>query len=305
VLSHLIQAFSLIEFRFLSVTKKQKTFRSGYFFYILAIVLIAIVVTIISLWSINSADAFDYHIFINGMLIGIFAQMIDGALGMAYGITTTTFLLSTGISPAVATGSTHIAEIFTTGASGLSHWKMGNVNKKLLKALIIPGIIGGVSGAFLITSIDGKMIRPWISGYLLFMGGYILLKAFKKVSFNSIISRKKITPLALFGGFIDSIGGGGWGPVVTSTLLGSGHEPKKTIGSVNAAEFFITIATGFSFSLLIGITQFEIVAGLIIGGITVAPLAAKLTSKLSVKILMILVGILIMFLSSYNIYNSF
>ena len=273
-------------------------------FYLLTAALFLAAAGFILMWHLNSEAEFNRSIFISGLIVGVVAQMVDGALGMAYGITATTFLLSQGIPPAIATGSVHIAEIFTTGASGLSHWKMGNVNKKLLHALIIPGIIGGVVGALLITNIDGKTIRPWVAAYLLVMGLYILLKAFKKISLQTLINRKKVSSLALAGGFVDAVGGGGWGPVVTTTLLGSGHEPKGTIGSVNAAEFFVTSATGFSFAVLIGVSHWEVVAGLIVGGLIAAPLSAKILSKIPVKFLMILVGLLIVSLSIFNIYKS-
>ena len=272
-------------------------------FYLLAGSLILTAIGFIATWSINSETAFNSDIFISGLLVGLIAQIVDGALGMAYGITATTFLLSTGFSPAIASAAIHIAEIFTTGASGLSHWQMGNINPKLFRSLIIPGIIGGITGVFLITNIDASFIRPWIAIYLLIMGFYVFIKAFKIKSFNSDLKKKKIFPLAFFGGFIDSLGGGGWGSVVSSKLLGSGHEPRKTIGSVNAAEFFLTISTGLSFAFLIGIFYWEVVAGLIVGGIIAAPVSAKITSKLPVKYLMIFVGVMIMMLSCINIYK--
>ena len=223
---------------------------------------------------------------------------------MAYGVTATTFLLTAGVAPATATASVHIAEIFTTGASGLSHWRMGNINKPLFKWLLIPGMIGAVVGVLLVTSIDGKALRPWIAAYLLVMGGYIILKAFRRIAFRNTISGAKVVPLAFFGALLDSIGGGGWGPVVNTTLVGSGQEPKRTIGTVNAAEFFITVASGFSFAMLIGITYWETVAGLIVGGLFAAPIAAKLARALPTKVLMIFVGVLIVCLSVINIYKA-
>jgi uncharacterized membrane protein YfcA len=282
--------------------RKQQYSKTIFYSLALSLVLFAIIFIIFSYY--HSQGKFDKDLLIAGLIIGAIAQIVDGALGMAYGITATAFLLSNGISPAVATGSVHIAEIFTTGASGLSHWRMGNVNLKLFKALIIPGIIGGLTGVFLITSIDGDLIRPWISGYLLIVGIFIFYKAFKKTYFRSRVDSKKIFPLALVGGFVDSAGGGGWGSVVTANLLGSGHEPRKTIGSVNAAEFFITIITGFSFSILIGFNHWEVVAGLIVSGMIIAPLSAKILSKFPVKPLMAFVGSLIVILSSVIIYKS-
>jgi uncharacterized membrane protein YfcA len=231
--------------------------------------------------------------------------MIDGAIGMAYGITATTFLLTQGIPPAIASSSIHIAEIFTTGASGLSHWRLNNIDKKLFLSLAFPGVIGGIFGVIILSNIDGKIIKPWISVYLVIMGFYIIIKAIKKKVFVAKISAKKVSPLAFFGGALDAIGGGGWGPVVTSSLLSSGHEPKKAIGSVNSAEFFITTAIGFSFAFLMGINHPEIIAGLILGGIISAPFAAKITTKLSSKLLMILVGFVIILLSLISILKNF
>ncbi len=283
---------------------KKKLINSKIAFYSLALSLILFALSFILVSLAQSNGEVNEPLFAMGLLIGTASQLVDGALGMSYGITATTLLLSNGIPPAIATGSVHIAEIFTTGAAGLSHWKMGNINSKLFKGLIIPGIIGGVLGVFLITSINGNLIRPWVSGYLIIMGFYIFMKAFKRAAFNSIIKRKKIVPLAFIGGFADSVGGGGWGPVVTSTLLGSGHEPKKTIGSVNSAEFFITIITGFTFSLIIGVGHWEIVAGLIISGMFIAPFSAKILSIFPIRPLMAFVGCLVMFLSALNIYKS-
>lgn len=235
--------------------------------------------------------------------VGLFAQVIDGALGMAYGITATTFLLSTGVPPAAASASVHMAEIFTTGFSGLSHWRFGNIDKALFKRLLIPGIIGVVAGAYVITSIDGDAIKPWISAYLIGMGLYVLSKAFRK------IRRRKEPPrhlaaLAVTGGFVDSVGGGGWGPVVTSTLIGTGHDPRTTIGSVNAAEFFLSIAGGISFAFLIGFTYWEVIAGLVVGGLFAAPFAAWLCRQLPARTLLILVGVLITVISSFNLWKS-
>jgi len=295
----------------LGITKKKKLTRRRTYdsnstaFYILATLLVILAACFMIFSYIYSNGEFDSNLFLTGLTIGAAAQLVDGALGMAYGVTATAVLLSKGIPPATATGSVHIAEIFTTGASGLSHWRMGNVNMKLFKALIIPGVIGGLIGVFLITSIDGDKIRPWISAYLLFMGVSIFFKAFKRTYFRSKVNKRKITPLALFGGFVDSAGGGGWGSVVTANLLGSGHEPRKTIGSVNAAEFFITIITGSAFAVIIGFNYWEIVAGLIISGMLIAPISAKILSKFPIRPLMAFVGSLIIMLSSFVIYQSF
>lgn len=232
--------------------------------------------------------------------VGLLAQVVDGALGMAYGVTSTTFLLSTGVPPAAASASVHIAEVFTTAFSGASHWRLGNVNTGLFKRLLIPGVIGGVLGAYILTSIDGSTIKPFITAYLLLMGVYILIKAFRTIRVRTE-PPTLVAPLALTGGFVDAIGGGGWGPVVTTSLVGSGQDPRTTIGSVNAAEFFIAVSTGLSFALLGGLTHWTTIAGLVIGGLFAAPIAAFICSKLPSRALMIIVGVLISSLSIYNL----
>ncbi|CAN7422408.1 sulfite exporter TauE/SafE family protein [Pseudomonas sp. LjRoot71] len=242
--------------------------------------------------------------FWSAVAVGFFAQVIDGALGMAYGITATTFLLSAGASPAAASASVHIAEVFTTGLSGISHAKLGNVNKSLFLRLLLPGIIGAVLGAVLITSFDGEVMKPFISAYLLLMGLYILRKAYRHVQ-QQRREPKHVAKLALFGGFVDAAGGGGWGPVVTSSLLGSGSDPRTTIGSVNFAEFFLTITSATSFILLAGQPDtWMMVAGLVFGGMFAAPFAALLCKKLSARTLLTIVGCLITLISAYNIYKA-
>ena len=236
------------------------------------------------------------------VLVGLGAQMIDGALGMAYGVSSTTFLLSAGVAPSAASASVHIAEMFTSGISGISHLKFGNVNKKLFKSLLFTGVLGGMLGAFLSTQIDGNILKPYISAYLLIMGIVIIRKAVKKN-----VKKKKtrnIGWLALFGGFVDAIGGGGWGPVVTTTLVSSGRDPRYTIGSVNLAEFFVAVGTALSFALFMGMQEWEtigelgvIILGLIVGGMFAAPFAAVILRHVKAKKLMIIVGILIIILS--------
>lgn len=239
------------------------------------------------------------------MLVGFVAQMIDGALGMAYGVSSNTFLLSIGIPPAAASASVHMAEVVTTGISGYSHWKLGNVDWKLVKRLLIPGVLGGVAGAYILTSIDGNVIKPWIAAYLLFMGGLIIYKAL------TMTPRKKpdeyhgpkISLLGVLGGFCDAIGGGGWGPVVTSTLVARGKFPRTTIGSVNFSEFFVTLAQSIVFVFTLNFAEYwQIILGLLIGGGIAAPLAARMTKQLPVKALMIMVGVLIIILSIRTIY---
>lgn len=272
----------------------------------LGVALGVVTIAFIAIWITRAAageQAFDSNRFILALAVGVFAQIVDGALGMAYGVTANSLLLASGLSPAAATATVHVAEAFTTAGSGLAHWKLGNIDKRIFGRIVIPGVIGGVAGVVLIANIDGKVIRPWISGYLLLMGLYIIFRAFRAVR-NFNLSGGRLVPVAAFGGFADSVGGGGWGPVVTTTLLGAGHEPRTTIGSVNAAEFFVTLASGFSFALLVGIQTWESVAGLILAGLLVAPFAAGLTSRLPKKWLMVGVGLLISGLSLWTILRA-
>ena len=231
------------------------------------------------------------------MLVGFIAQLIDGSLGMAYGVSSNSFLLGIGVPPAAASASVHTAEIFTTAVSGISHWRLGNVNKRIVIRLLIPGVIGGAVGAYLLTNIDANVIKPYIAVYLLIMGVRILYKAFKLKSENDLEPKTSLLiPLGLIGGTFDAIGGGGWGPIVTSTLMSSGHTPKKTIGSVNFSEFFVTLAEAVTFILTIGLTYWRVILGLLVGGIIAAPLGALLTKKIPAKFIMIIVGLLIIFL---------
>lgn len=236
-------------------------------------------------------------------LVGFLAQSVDGALGMAYGITATTFLLGTGASPAIATASVHMAEVFTTGFSGISHVRYGNVNKDLFLRLLVPGILGALAGAFLVTRIDGATLKPWVSGYLLLMGVFVLAKAFRHVR-RAAHAPRHVAKLALFGGFVDTVGGGGWGPVVTTTLVGTGHDPRTTIGSVNFAEFFLSLSAATAFAVLVGPDTWPTIAGLVIGGAFAAPLAALLTRRVPARALLVLVGTLISVLSVFNLYRA-
>lgn len=240
------------------------------------------------------------------ILVGFIAQTIDGALGMAYGVSSNTFLLSLGLPPAAASASVHMAEVVTTGVSGLSHWRLGNIDWKLVRRLLLPGVIGGVAGAYLLTSIDGDMLKPYISAYLLIMGGFILYKAFNQSPHvNDGTHTRRVSLLGVIGGFCDAIGGGGWGPVVTTTLVARGKNPRLTIGSVNFSEFFVTFAQSVIFVLTLSFSQYwQIILGLLIGGAVAAPLAARVTKTLPVRGLMILVGTLIVILSIRTIYLS-
>lgn len=250
-------------------------------------------------------DALDDPMFWRAFAVGLIAQIIDGALGMAYGITSSSFLLAFGASPAMASGATHLAEVFTTGVSGVSHLKMGNVNKKLFFGLLVPGILGALIGTYVLSSIDGKTLKPFISLYLCVMGIYVFSKAFRHIHAKSEIDTKKVAPLAMFGGFMDTTGGGGWGPIVTTSLVSAGHEPRTTIGSVNLAEFFLTISTAIAFFAILDNTVWVLVAGLALGGLFAAPFAAFVTRHLAPRTLLMMVGGLITLISLFNVYKAF
>ena len=244
----------------------------------------------------------EFFIFVLG---GFIAQMIDGSLGMAYGVSASTFLMSFGVPPASASASIHTAEIFTSGISGLTHLRFQNVNKKLFKSLLVPGILGAIAGAYILSSFEeyNYIIRPAVATYTLALGIIIIKKAL--TTQKQKVKTKNIPALAGFGGFMDSIGGGGWGPIVASTLIAKGRNPRYTIGSVNLAEFFITLASSLTFFATIGISYFQIIAGLIVGGAIAAPIAASLTRKLPVKKLLAVVGIVVVIVSIRLIVKSF
>ena len=241
--------------------------------------------------------------FWSALAVGLAAQMVDGMLGMGYGVTAATFLLTLGASPAVASASVHIAKFFTCGVSGIAHAKYGNVDRRLFVRLLVPGALGAVAGVALVTRVDARVMKPYVAAYLLLMGFYILAKAFVALRRRQAEPRH-VGKLALFGGFVDAIGGGGWGPVVASTLVGSGNDPRTTIGSVNFAEFFVTLATATSFTLLAVEGTWPVVAGLVMGGVIAAPFAARLCRRLNARVLLALVGLLITLLSLYSLWRA-
>lgn len=238
------------------------------------------------------------------VLAGFVAQMVDGALGMGYGVISTTVLLSTGLNPAAISGSIHTAEMFSSGASGFSHYKFGNINKKLFKTLLLPGVLGAVVGAILLAYLGeeyGKWLRPVLSVYTLLLGGRILFNAFKKKSENRKV--KHAGWLAGAGGFLDSFGGGGWGPLVTSTLIAKGKTPRYIIGTVSLTEFFVTLGSALTFFIILGTSHIQTIAGLIIGGVIAAPIAARLAGKLNTKSICICVGTLVIISSMVTLYK--
>jgi hypothetical protein len=242
-------------------------------------------------------------------VVGFLAQLVDGCLGMAYGVLSNTLMLAMGKPPALASASLKIAETFTTAASGASHWRFGNVNWQLVKRLAIPGVIGGILGAYVLTSLDGNLLKPFVAIYLVIMGFRVLWKAFKQKD-QSQSAKIYAAPLGLAGGFFDAIGGGGWGPIVTSTLVATGNNPRESIGSVNLTEFAVTLAQAITFlgAVLFGgkdIIDWRISVGLLIGGVIAAPLGAYLTRKLPLRALLIGVGLLIMVTSLRTLYLSY
>ena len=232
---------------------------------------------------------------------GFLAQLVDGVLGMGYGVSASSFLLSLGVSPAVSSASVHTAETVATGFSAWSHYRYGNVVWPLARRLLIPGTIGAIIGAYLLTRIPGEQVRPFIAGYLLLMGVVILVKALRRRA-AAAESHARLAPLGFAGGFFDAVGGGGWGPIVVGTLLARGNQPRTTIGSVNCAEFFVTVAASATFLLTIGVETWKPVAGLAIGGAIAAPIGARLVGRVAARPLMIAVGLFVIVLSVRTIF---
>ncbi len=228
--------------------------------------------------------------------VGFVAQMVDGALGMAYGVIASSLLLSFGISPAAASATVHAAECFTTGASALSHHAFRNINTLLFKKLLLPGILGAMTGAYLLTRFPGENIRPFVAAYLLIMGCVIVLKAFRDFPPRTVTTH--LAPLGFIGAFLDAIGGGGWGPIVATNLIARGSDVRQTVGSVNAVEFFVTVAASATFILTLGLTYWPIILGLALGGLVAAPFGAWACKQIPVKPFMVFVGFLVIALST-------
>jgi uncharacterized protein len=239
------------------------------------------------------------------ILIGFTAQMIDGALGMAFGVTTQTLLVSAmGVPPASASASVHLVEMFTTGASGISHAWHRNVDWGLFRRLVPFGVLGGVTGAYVLSNIDASAARPFVMIYLTGIGFYLLWRAIR-LSQPSFADPKYTSPLALAGGFLDAAGGGGWGPVVTSNLLIQGGDPRKVIGTVNTAEFLLTLSISVTFLLTLGPAAFTLITGgLIIGGVVAAPFGALLASRVQPRLLLLAVSLVLIATSAYSIYKA-
>ena len=235
--------------------------------------------------------------------VGFAAQLIDGALGMAFGVLSTTLLLSLGVPPAAASAGVHTVETFTTGVSGVSHVLHRNVDWRLFARIAVPGVIGGVLGAYVLTQIDAGTAKPFVLGYLGLIGLYLVWRGFHYPPEHK--APRVVEPLGLAGGFLDAAGGGGWGPVVTGNLLVQGAEPRRTIGTVNTAEFVLTVSISITFILSLGLAAFTVATlGLLIGGVAAAPLGAWVAKKAAPKLLLVAVGILLTVTSLFGVYKA-
>ncbi len=235
--------------------------------------------------------------------VGFAAQLVDGALGMAFGVISSTLLISLGVPPAAASAGVHTVETFTTGVSGASHILHRNVDWKLFARLAIPGMIGGILGAYVLTRIDAEVARPFVLAYLAGIGAYLIWRGIHYPPEHR--APKVVEPLGLAGGFLDAAGGGGWGPVVTGNLLAQGAEPRKTIGTVSASEFVLTATISATFIATLGWAAFTVATlGLLIGGVAAAPLGAFVAKRAPARGLLILVGCLLTLTSLYGVYRA-
>ena len=237
------------------------------------------------------------------VLIGFAAQLVDGALGMAFGVISNTLLISIGVPPAAASAGVHTVESFTTAVSGISHVAHRNVDWNLFGRLVIPGVIGGILGAYVLTNIHADTARPVVLAYLSCIGLYILWRGLRHEHVDK--RPKHVAPLGLAGGFLDAAGGGGWGPVVTSNLLVQGANPRKVIGTVNTAEFFLTVTISATFIATLGLAMFTAATvGLLIGGVAGAPLGAFVAKRLPARPLLIMVGVVLIITSLYGVWRA-
>jgi uncharacterized membrane protein YfcA len=232
--------------------------------------------------------------------VGFLAQLVDGALGMAFGVICTTAMLSMGLPPAQASAIVHTAEIFTTGASASSHLWHRNVDWRLVTRLGVAGVAGAVLGAWVLSNLDAGFIRPYIAAYLLLVGIFILLKAWRLAPARDAPG-PWVGPIGFVAGFLDASGGGGWGPVATSTLIGSGHTPRMVVGSVNTTEFFVTVAAATTLLVELGASPWRELLALVIGGMLAAPLGGWAMKHISPRVLMVAVGCLVIALSAWQI----
>jgi uncharacterized protein len=248
--------------------------------------------------------AFDLSVLLPFILVGFAAQLVDGALGMAFGVISNTLLVGVlGVPPAAASQRVHVVECFTTATSGISHLIHGNIDKRLFLGLLVPGVIGGVAGAYLLSSLDASLVKPFVLLYLTGVGLHLLWRGL--VYPPQRREAKVIAPLGLIGGFLDAAGGGGWGPIVTSNLLIQGVDPRKVVGSVNAAEFFLTLAVSATFIWHLGFADLAgATLGLLIGGMLAAPIGAWAAKHFPAKTMLILVGVVLTITSLYGVWKA-
>lgn len=280
---------------------------------VLFITLAVLLIVVFSMYELGYLDellttlAKDHYIFYWMMLVGFLAEMVAGSMGMGYGVICTTTLLFLGIPPHAVSASIHSAESFTTAAGSISHIKLKNVSKGLVKKLAIPAIIGAVLGAVSLTYLGeyySKITKTIISFYTLYLGIQILSNAFKKKQDKKLKRKTNLTRLGVIGGFIDAFAGGGWGPLVTGTLIKNSFTPRFAVGSSTVAKFILTLTAAITFIFTLGIQHWNIILGLLIGGIVTAPFSAMLTAKLPVKSMFVVIGILVIVMSSITIYKS-
>lgn len=248
--------------------------------------------------------AFDLSALLPFILIGFAAQLVDGAVGMAFGVIMNTLLVGVlGVPPALASQRVHVVECFTTFASSISHLLHRNIDGKLFFRLLIPGLIGGVTGAYLLSNLDSNLVKPFVLTYLTAIGIYLLVRGlFYPPKPREV---KYVAPLGMIGGFLDATGGGGWGPMVTSNLLVQGAEPRKVVGTVNSVEFFLTMAVSATFISQLGIVDLAgATLGLLIGGVAGAPFGAWAAKHLPAKIMLVMVGVVLTITSGYGVYSA-
>lgn len=280
---------------------------------VLLITAVIVAIAVFSMYEMGYLDELltvlekDNHIFYWMLLVGVLAEIVAGSMGMGYGVICTTTLLFLNIPPHIVSASIHSAESFTTAAGSISHFKLKNISVSLVKKLAIPAIIGAVIGALSLTYVGeyySKITKTVIAFYTLYLGFQILSNAFKPKQNKALKRKTNLTRLGLIGGFIDSFAGGGWGPLVTGTLIKNAFTPRFAVGSSTVAKFILTITAAVTFFFTLGIQHWNIILGLLIGGIITAPFSAMLTAKLPVKKMFIVIGTLVIVMSSITIYKS-
>ena len=247
---------------------------------------------------------FDLAALLPYIAVGFAAQLVDGALGMAFGVISNSLMVGVlGVPPALASQRVHIVECFTTATSGISHLLNGNIDKSLFFRLLLPGIVGGILGAYVLASVDAGYIKPFVLAYLTGIGLYLLWRGLMYPPQDK--RPKHVLPLGLLGGFLDAAGGGGWGPVVTSNLLVQGAEPRKVVGTVNAVEFFLTITISAAFVFQLGFADLAgATLGFLIGGVAAAPIGAFAAKHFSTKWMLVTVGVVLTITSAYGVWTA-